>query len=101
MKLRMLPTGSAIKLTAVAIARSLSPNQVEAILLAKFKMKGYPEAAMKEPMKNGMGFLSVKITNSLTQDPMSIMRDPITTLTFKPNLFRTAIDAKLNGMYMI
>lgn len=50
-KLMTVPIGTAILPTAVAMARSLSPNQVDAILLGMFIKKGYPIAATIAPMK--------------------------------------------------
>ena len=51
MKAINAPTGIETLPTAVANARSLSPNQVDAILLGRDIMNGYPTAAMMEPMK--------------------------------------------------
>jgi hypothetical protein len=82
-----------------ASARSLSPNQFEAILLGKFIKKGYPSAAMNDPMKKGKK--SVKMIKHRIQDPINIKRVPVTMVAFMPYLLRTAIDIKLPGTYIM
>ena len=56
-KLITEPIGGDKAPTAVAMALSLSPNHVEAILLGRFIKKGWPNAANVAPTKYGVKLL--------------------------------------------
>ena len=102
MKLIIDPTGIAILPTAVAIALSLSPNQVEAILLGMFIKNGYPHAAMTLPTKYGVK-LSRPENNrkSLIHPPIRVKSVPAMIHVLVPYFCRIPMDRKLLGTYMI
>ena len=88
--------------TAVAIALSLSPNQVEAILLGMFIKKGYPQAAMILPTKYGVKLSRpVNTKKRRIQLPIRVKSVPAMMQDFVPKRCKIAMDRKLLGTYMI